>query len=115
MRKMPAAIQFTGAPNPETRPCTITKLPSATIVQALGGQLKPGLRTTPIRIQVGLGQGSADLLMTVVVFVHNPGLLPSPNGVPFQSAPSPTDAGEVNLPSGMCLVGGVSRNLSLLD
>src|SRR5258708_8736340 len=44
----------------------------------------------PIRIQVGLGQGSADLLMTVEVFVHYPGRLPSPHGVPFHSAPSPT-------------------------
>jgi hypothetical protein len=32
MRKMSAAIQFAGPPNPENRPCTMTKLPSATIV-----------------------------------------------------------------------------------
>ena len=75
---------------------------SAPFPSSLGGQLKLGLHTTPIRMQVVLGQGSADLLMTVVVFVHNPGRLPSPNGGPFQSAPSPTGADEVDPPSGMC-------------
>src|SRR6266851_1716915 len=32
MRRMSAAIQFTGRPKSEKRPCTITKSPSATIV-----------------------------------------------------------------------------------
>jgi hypothetical protein len=32
MWRMSAAIQFTGRPKPENRPCTITKSPSATIV-----------------------------------------------------------------------------------
>src|SRR6266849_3959009 len=83
-------------------------------LQASTGRLKPDLSTTPTEIQVVLGQRSADLLMTVVVFVHNPGRRPSPNRVPLQCAPSPADAGEIDLPFGMCLVGGVSRNLSLL-
>src|SRR5205823_5179127 len=68
-------------------------------LQASRGRLKPDLRTTPFEIQVVLGQGSADLLMTVVVFVHNPGRRPSPNRVPLQSAPSPADAGEVDPPT----------------
>src|SRR6266481_5331147 len=58
-------------------------------LQALGGKMKPGLRTTPIQIQVVLGQGSADLLMIVVVFIHDAGRLPPPNGLPFKSALSP--------------------------
>src|SRR5580692_11272009 len=43
MRRMSAAIQFTGCPNPENRPCTITKSPSATIIPGsyfnVGGRL----------------------------------------------------------------------------
>jgi hypothetical protein len=42
---------------------------SAFSLQALGGQLKPDLRRTPIQIQVVLGQGSADLLMIVVILL----------------------------------------------
>src|SRR5712671_5841124 len=34
MRRMSAAIQFTGRPKSEKRPCTITKSPSATTVPA---------------------------------------------------------------------------------
>jgi hypothetical protein len=68
-----------------------------------------------MQIQVVLGQGSADPLITVVVFVHNRGGLPSPNRVPFQSALFPADGGEVDPPLGVCLIGGVSRNLRLLN
>src|SRR6266571_6687945 len=43
MCRISAAIQFTGRPNPENRPCTITKSPSATIVPgsyfSVGGRL----------------------------------------------------------------------------
>src|SRR5580658_4447893 len=77
-------------------------------LRASRGRLKRDLRTTPIEIQVILSQGSADLLMTVVVFVHNPECRPSPNRVPLQSAPPPAGGGELDPPSGMCLVGGVS-------
>src|ERR1700688_3607671 len=81
----------------------------------LGGQPNLGVRSTQIRIQVVLGQGSADLLMIVVVLVHDASPLPSPNGVPFQSAAFAAHAGDVEPPCGMRLVGSVSRNHSLLN
>src|ERR1700686_4345467 len=79
-----------------------------------GGQPNIDVRSTQIRIQVVLGQGSADLLMIVVVLVHDASPLPSPNGVPFQSAPFASHAGDVEPPCGMRLVGSVSRDRSLL-
>src|SRR5438309_7827114 len=53
IRRTSAAIQFTGAPKPLNRPCTITRSPSATIVPGsyfnVGGMLLMRLNTLTTR------------------------------------------------------------------
>ena len=70
-------------------------------------QIETNPRKTRTQIQVVHGQGPTDLLKIVVMLVHNPGHIPSSNGMPFQSAASASDTGEVDTPGGMRLAGCV--------
>jgi hypothetical protein len=57
-------------------------------------ELRSKPRKTGNQFHVVHGQGSADLLKVVVVLVENPGHIPSPNGVPLQSAAFGSNAGK---------------------
>src|SRR5260370_17938285 len=69
----------------------------------------------PVETQVIGGQGAPVLLLVIVMLVHYPRPVPSPEGPPSYSAAPAGHPDQVERPRGMRLACNISRNCGLSD